>query len=44
VVPYFCSSHKATMATPTGTITIDPSAASTTAATPAPSGGGMPGY
>jgi len=31
VVPYFCTVHLATMATPTGTITIDPSATPTTA-------------
>jgi plastocyanin len=31
VVPFFCTVHLATMATPTGTITIDPSAAPTTA-------------
>ena len=43
VVPYFCSSHKATMATPTGTITIDPSASSTTTST-TPSTPAMPAY
>ena len=45
-VPYYCRTHLNTMATPTGTITIDPSATTTTtpstpAPTPAPS---MPGY
>jgi plastocyanin len=45
VVPYYCTAHLGTMATPNGTITIDPSAA-TTGAAPAPTsgGGGMPGY
>jgi plastocyanin len=47
-VPYYCKNHTNTMVTPTGTITIDPSAAGTTPApatppapAPAPS---MPGY
>jgi plastocyanin len=52
VIPYFCTIHLATMATPNGAITIDPNAAGTTSApsapsTPAPSsggGGGMPAY
>jgi plastocyanin len=47
VVPYYCKNHTNTMATPTGTITIDPSAAGTTtpapAAPPAPAPS-MPGY
>jgi plastocyanin len=42
VVPYYCTAHLGAMATPNGTITIDPSASTTTAApTPSP---GMPGY
>jgi plastocyanin len=46
VVPYYCKVHLATMATPTGTITIDPSAATTTSSTPAPAPAppSMPGY
>jgi plastocyanin len=38
-VPYFCMNHRNTMATPNGTITIDPSAA----ATSGPSSGGGTG-
>ncbi len=41
VIPYYCSVHKATMATPNGTITIDSSAQP--AAPPAAPGGGY-GY
>jgi plastocyanin len=45
VVPYYCMNHKATMNTPTGTITVDPSAAATTTAVPTtPSMGGGGGY
>ncbi len=39
VVPYYCTVHRGTMATPNATITIDPSAAGTTA----PGGGGGTG-
>jgi plastocyanin len=42
VIPYYCTVHLTMMATPNGSITIDPNAVSTTAApsTPAPMGGG----
>ena len=42
VVPYFCTSHRGTMTTPNGSITIDPNAASTT--TSGGGGGGGGGY
>jgi plastocyanin len=38
VIPFFCTVHTSTMATPNGSITIDPSAA----ATSAPPGSGTP--
>lgn len=38
VIPYFCTVHGSTMATPNGAITIDPAAAPTTA--PGSGGGG----
>ncbi len=38
VVPYFCTSHLGAMATPNGSITIDPAAVATTA--PGSGGGG----
>jgi hypothetical protein len=41
VVPYFCTVHLGTMATPNGTITVDPAAVPTTApGSSAPVGGG----
>jgi plastocyanin len=40
VVPYYCTFHKGTMATPNGAITIDPTATPG----PAPGGGGGGGY
>lgn len=39
VVPYYCTVHRGTMATPNGTLTIDPTATATTA----PGGGGTGG-
>lgn len=42
VIPYFCTVHTSTMATPNGTITIDPSAVPTAA--PGGGGGGGGGY
>ena len=40
VIPYFCMNHRNTMATPTGTITID----STAVPSSPPGGGGGGGY
>lgn len=41
VIPYYCSVHRQTMATPNGTITVDPAAqgtsSTTTSGSPAPS-------
>src|SRR5512138_1052517 len=42
-IPYYCSVHTSTMATPNGTITIDTSA-KPAAPPPAPGGGGGMGY
>ncbi len=45
VIPYFCTFHRNTMATPNGSITIDPSAVATTApGGGGGGGGGTPGY
>ena len=43
VIPYFCTVHLGTMATPNGAITVDPSAVATTAPGGGGGGGGM-GY
>jgi plastocyanin len=43
VLHYYCASHGATMATPNGTITIDPLASPSAGADPGPPGGGY-GY
>ncbi len=49
VIPYYCSVHRQTMATPNGTITVDPAAqatAGTTSSTSTPTAApvSMPGY
>lgn len=44
VVPYYCTSHLSMMATPNGTITIDPNASTTTSSPSPPPPSGMPGY
>ena len=43
VVPFYCTVHLTMMATPNGSITVDPSATPTTA-TGGGGGGGIPGY
>lgn len=44
VIPYYCTVHRGTMATPNGAITVDPSAVATTAPGAGGAGGGGGGY